>query len=262
MTDVGAVGDIVEAHELIDPTAAIKRVRTASDQVATQLREMILSGALPNGARLPTELELARRSGVSRATIREALQVLATEGLTRTRKGGVNGGTFVTVPSPDQVMHTLRSGVTMLSNNDGVTLQNLLEMRELLEVPAAGLAAERRTEEDFARLREAACFVPGRTGSGALHTASFHVLVINAAHNPLLSISAQPVQHVLLADRFTHDAFGPRLRAEINGHHGEIADAIARQDAPAARRLMQEHLRWLRPRHERFLREQRLNRAS
>jgi DNA-binding FadR family transcriptional regulator len=242
---------MAETQPLVDPAVAMKRVQRASDQVAMQLRDMIVSGVLPDGARLPTEMELARRSGVSRATIREALQMLAAEGLTRTKKG-VNGGTFVALPSPDDVTDTLRFGVTLLSNSNGLTIENLLETRELLEVPAAGLAAQRRTDDELVRIRAAVPegdhvpFVPGLQQS-----TSFHALVMAAAHNPLLSIATQPVHHVLVA-RLSPAAIGPEFHSEINHQHGEIADAIEAQDAEAAQRLMQEHLAWLRPRHERF----------
>jgi DNA-binding FadR family transcriptional regulator len=234
---------------------AIKRVQRASDQVALQLRDMIVSGVLPDGTRLPTELELARQSGVSRATIREALQMLASEGLTVSRRG-VKGGTFVTLPSPDDVMDTLRFGVTLLSNTNGLTIEHLLETRELLEVPAAGLAAQRRTEEDLERLRAAIPVAPEREpmGQGLSKGTSFHTLVLRATHNPLLSIATQPVHHVLTA-RLTPQALIPELVTEINRHHAHIADAIERQDAAEARRLMQEHLDWLRPRHTGFWHE-------
>ncbi len=251
------------AEQRLDPTdLVLSRVQRASDQVAGQLRGMILSGSLENGTRLPTEAEFASKFGVSRTTIREALQVLAAEGLTHTRKGGVRGGTFVAVPSRDRVMTALRSGVTMLSHNDDLTLGDLLEMRELLEVPAAGFAAERGTADDFALLLEAAQepLEAAPPADRFRHTASFHGLVLMAAHNPLLLIAAQPIQDVLLADRLTPEGFGPRLRAEIHQHHGDIAAAIASRDADAARRLMHEHLAWLRPRHEQLVRRKRSRR--
>jgi GntR family transcriptional repressor for pyruvate dehydrogenase complex len=238
-----------------DPTASIRRVQRASDQVALQLRDMIVSGALPDGARLPPEHELARRSGVSRATIREALQMLAGEGLTRTRKG-VHGGTFVTRPSPDDLADALRFGVTLLSNSNDVTVDDLLETRELLEVPAAGFAAGRRTVEDIADLR-AAIPDPDAQLSVAgelVQNKDFHSLVLRAAHNPLLSIAAHPVHHVLVT-RLERAWVGPDFHAEIHGHHGEIADAIEGQDAELAQRLMHDHLAWLRPQYERIWRD-------
>jgi GntR family transcriptional repressor for pyruvate dehydrogenase complex len=80
----------------------VRRVRKAYEQVADQLRELIVSGKLAPGERLPIESALAREFGVSRATIREALRVLAAQGLVRTAKGPA-GGSFVTLPSVDHI---------------------------------------------------------------------------------------------------------------------------------------------------------------
>ncbi len=229
----------------------MERVRSASDQVAIQLRDMIVAGVLPDGARLPSEMDLARQSGVSRATIREALQMLGAEGLTQTKRGP-HGGTFVTLPSPDDVMDTLRFGVTLLSRSNGLTLANLLEMRELLEVRAAGLAADRRTDEDLEWLR-AAVPVP-EDGRPSGQNVLFHRLLLAAARNPLLSIAAQPIQHVLVA-QLPPDIFGPQFRLTIHAQHADILEAIERQDAEAAQQSMQEHLDWLRSQQTRVLGE-------
>src|SRR6201996_5214030 len=124
------------------PAPRVRRIRKASEQVADQLRALILGGELPAGAKLPTEQLLAADFGVSRATVREALTGLSTEGLLRTVKG-VNGGSFVTTPTPDRVSDALNLAVTLLSQTNGVTLADLLEIREYLEIPAARRAPGR-----------------------------------------------------------------------------------------------------------------------
>ena len=80
----------------------LRRVRKGYEQVADQLRELIVTGELPQGGRLPTETELARQLGVSRTTVREALRLLAAQGLIRTAKGQT-GGSYVTLPTVDHV---------------------------------------------------------------------------------------------------------------------------------------------------------------
>src|ERR1700728_3838201 len=69
------------------PLIPVQPVRFVSQQVGAQLRSMIVSGQLPPGSRLPVETDLARRFGVSRGTIREALRSLADRQLIRTSKG-------------------------------------------------------------------------------------------------------------------------------------------------------------------------------
>jgi len=117
-----------------------------------RLREQILEGVLEEGLRLPKETVLAEDFGVSRATIREALRLLTAQNLIRTAKGA-GGGSFVTVPSVDHISESLRSGIGLLATADDLTLEELLETRELLEVPAARLAARRRSEDDLVLLQ-------------------------------------------------------------------------------------------------------------
>src|SRR5919206_988469 len=87
---------------------AVQRVRKAYEQVADQLRELITSGELAPGQRLPSEAALAVQFGVSRATIREALRVLLTQNLIRTTKGA-HGGSFVNLPTVDHISAFLSS---------------------------------------------------------------------------------------------------------------------------------------------------------
>ena len=113
----------------------LRRVRKSYEQVADQLRELIVSGRLAQGERLPTETLLSAEVGVSRATVREALRLLAAQGLIRTTKGA-GGGSYVTVPSASDVSESLRSGLGRLARAEHVTLDELVEARALLEVPA------------------------------------------------------------------------------------------------------------------------------
>lgn len=233
----------------------VQRVRRASDQVAGQLRDLILAGTLQPGARLPTEQALGQQFGVSRATIREALNVLSTEGLTRAKKG-VKGGSFVTMPSADHVTDTLSFGVTLLSQTNDVTVDELLEVRDYLEVPASGLAAKRRTDEDLTALR-ASLDQPERSLSVTeqfVKNRSFHGTILVASGNTLLQIAAQPI-FTVLQTRLSRSALGADFHSCVNDHHTQIADAIEAGDVEAAERLMAEHLDWLRPRHERVWRD-------
>src|SRR5207302_10359861 len=124
---------------------AVGRVRKPHEQVADQLPDLIVSGELERGERLPNETVLAREFGVSRATVREALRLLTAQSLIRTAKGA-GGGTYVTLPTVDHVSQFLNSALNLLTAADHVTLEELLEAREALEVPAARLAARRRSE--------------------------------------------------------------------------------------------------------------------
>jgi len=121
--------------------------------VAERLRDRVVHGDLRPGERLPNEAALATDFGVSRATVREALRVLAAQNLIRTSKGA-GGGSYVTLPSVGHISESLRSGIGLLASVDDVTLDELLEARELLEIPAARAAAGRRDEEHLAAMRD------------------------------------------------------------------------------------------------------------
>jgi DNA-binding FadR family transcriptional regulator len=227
----------------------------AYEQVAARLRDEIHEHVLPTGARLPNEIVLAAQFGVSRATVREALRLLAAQNLIRTAKGA-GGGSYVTVPSAKHVSESLRSGLGLLTAAEDVTLEELLEVRELLEVPAAELAAKRRGDEDIERLRAAIPGEPLRLGTQEqfVYNADFHTIVIEACGNTLLTIAAQPI-FTVLQTHLARSRLGRKFHGAINEHHREIVGAIETGNARAARQQMHEHLEFLRPYYERAWRD-------
>lgn len=241
------VGSTANAH-----TPPLRRIRKASEQVADQLRALILDGELPAGAKLPTEQALASDFGVSRATVREALTGLSTEGLLRTVKG-INGGSFVTTPTPDRVADALNLGVTLLSQTNGITLDDLLEIREFLEIPSVRLAAERRDADDLSELARA---IPERPlelshPTQFAHNRDFHKVLLKASDNTMLMIAADPI-FTVLQTRLSRSGVGRDFHETINRQHRGIHAAVGAQAADEAERLMREHLEWLRPQYERI----------
>jgi DNA-binding FadR family transcriptional regulator len=218
--------------------------------VAEQLRLRVVDGTLAPGSRLPNEEVLAREFGVSRATLREALRSLAAQSLIRTSKGA-GGGSYVTLPSADGVAGFLHSSIALMADADDVTLEELLEARELLEVPAARLAAGRRSEEELDRLRASIPDEPLRLGPDQqfVYNQDFHHVVLDGCGNTLLSIAAQPIFGVLQRN-LARSKLGARFHRAINDQHRSIAAAIADGDAEAAGGEMHEHLEFLRPYYE------------
>lgn len=228
----------------------VRRVRKAYEQVADQLRELIVQGDLAAGERLPNEALLAHEFGVSRATIREALRVLAAQNLIRTAKGA-GGGSYVTLPSVDHISEFLKATIGLLSDSRDVTLEELLEARELLEVPAARRAAERRREGDVERLREAIPGEPLKLGTREqfVYNTEFHSAVMELCGNTLLVIAAQPIFTVLQTN-LARSALGRSFHTSINQQHRRIVEAIDAGDADAAESEMRSHLDFLVPYYE------------
>jgi DNA-binding FadR family transcriptional regulator len=225
--------------------------------VAEELRTRVVDGTLQPGSRLPTEAALAREFGVSRATLREALRSLAAQSLIRTAKGA-GGGSFVTLPSVDGVSSFLRSSITLMADAEDVTLDELLEARELLEVPAARLAATRLGPEELERLRDAIPDEPLRLAPDRqfVYNQDFHSVVIDGCRNSLLAIAAQPIFGVLQRD-LARSRLGERFHRTVNEQHRVIAAAIEAGDADAAGAEMHAHLEFLRPYYRRAWRRAR-----
>jgi GntR family transcriptional repressor for pyruvate dehydrogenase complex len=230
---------------------SVRRVRKAYEQVADQLRELIVSGRLARGERLPNETVLAREFGVSRATVREALRLLTAQSLIRTAKGA-GGGTYVTMPTVDHVSQFLNSALELLTAAEHVTLDELLEAREALEVPAARLAALRRKKHDVEQLRTAIPPDPGKLPPNEqfVYNADFHTSVIEASGNAFLMMAAQPLFSILQTS-LARSSLGARFHQGINDQHRAIVAAIDTGNAPAAEREMRSHLEYLRPHYER-----------
>jgi DNA-binding FadR family transcriptional regulator len=227
----------------------VRRVRKAYEQVADQLRELIVRGELRPGDRLPVESALARDFGVSRATVREALRLLAAQSLVRTEKGAA-GGSYVTLPTAATISSLVHANVGLLAETRNVTLEELLEARELVEVPAARLAALRRSEDDLEALRAT---VPDDSARGTQeefsYNAEFHSCVLGASRNTLLVVSAQPIFSVLQTN-LARSTLGRHFHRSIHAHHHRILAAVEAGDADTAAAEMHDHLAFLRPYYE------------
>jgi GntR family transcriptional regulator, transcriptional repressor for pyruvate dehydrogenase complex len=226
--------------------APLQRVRKAYEQVYDQLRELIMTGELERGQRLPGEAALAGEFGVSRGTVREALRLLAAQNLIRTAKGA-GGGSFVTLPTADHVSEVLQANIRLLSEAREVSAEEMLEARELLETFAARMAARRRTQEDLERLR--ACIIddPNELGTERQHrnNTTFHAALLEACGNTLLAIAAQPVFGILQTNMRRRE-IEPATLAKVNDDHRAILKAVEAGDSDAAARRMRKHLAMLR----------------
>lgn len=149
------------------------------EQATEHLREQILGGQWPVGTRLPGETALAASLGVGRSTVREAVRALAEAGLVKSRQGA---GVFVvsTTPHEDFGTRLRRAAVA-----------EVYEVRAMLEVQAARLAAERRTGADVEAM--VAALARRRLAAGADDAAfvdadiALHAAIVAAAGNPVLT---------------------------------------------------------------------------
>ncbi len=208
----------------------------AYQQLAERLRDQILAGDLEPGDRLPGEAELSEFQDVSRSTVREAIRLLEAQQLVVTTRG-TTGGSFVANHSPGRIHRELGTSLDLLVSNDTITIEQIIEARRLLEVPAVALAAARRTPEQLAELE--ACLAEGRAGNER-----FHQLVLAASGNPLLEAMTTPLFGVI-RDRVSRDRASDEFWAQVAAEHRMLLDLIAAGDAEAAASAMGRHLQGL-----------------
>ena len=133
-----------------------------------------------------------------------------------------------------------------------VSVDEILEARELFEVPAARLAAARRSEDDLSRLREILALDDGTDPPhGFEGHREFHFAILKASGNQLLDVMTGPVFSVL-ETRFVRDRASSGFWAAVEADHQDIFDAITAGDSEASARFMHTHLERLRPMYERF----------
>lgn len=228
----------------------LRRVRKSYEQVADQLRELIVAGQLLREERLPNETQLAQEFGVSRATVREALRLLTAQSLIRTAKGA-GGGSYVTVPTVDHLSELMGSSIGLLASARDLTLEELIEARELLEVPAARLAARRRQDGDIERLRASIPADSSRLGTSEefIHNRDFHSTLIECCGNQLLRIAAQPI-FLALQTSLSRSGLTRQFHVTIHRYHARLVEAVEAGDEDAAAQEMRDHLHALVPAYE------------
>lgn len=202
-----------------------------SAQIATAIREAIVSGQLIVDQRLPSEAELADQFSVSRPTVREALKRLAAQSLIRTQRGAT-GGAFVNKLSFEEAYPQQVTTSTLLLSMNAVSFETACEARYALERACAPLSAQRRTPDHLATMRAEIHrqSQPGLTDEAfCASDVTFHRALVDGAGNPVLSYqlagaveAMQPLMNMI--------TFTARDRARIVALHVDIADAIEAQD--------------------------------
>jgi GntR family transcriptional repressor for pyruvate dehydrogenase complex len=230
--------DKVAGHEgAIDWEALSPAPVRLAASVAARIEEMVVSGRLPPGRRLPSERRLAELLGVSRGSLREAITELQVKGLVTRRPGT---GTHVQAPAHSLFTRPIVSGVDL---SDRETTE-LLDLREAVEPGVAARAAERATGADVEAIRElAAAFeTTGDVGRRTELDARLHHAIARATHNALLVELVGRFMNALDATRRRSAQSESRWRMSKAAHR-RIVDAIAGRDPEAAEREMLEHVR-------------------
>lgn len=235
-----------------------------SDRIAGQLEGMIAEGVLKQGERLPPERQLAERLGVSRPSLREAIQKLGSKGLVTTRHGG---GSFVA----ERFDAAFTDPLISLIRERGDAEFDTLQVRMELEGMAAALAAERATEADRrnieARYTEmAGCQISDADAVTKLKAdIAFHLSIVEASHNIVVVHLMRAVMSVLEVSIGNYlDSFYAEqpFVADITRQHRNIVDAILARDPLAARAAARHHMEFSFASYRAFQAEERFSRNA
>jgi GntR family transcriptional regulator, transcriptional repressor for pyruvate dehydrogenase complex len=207
--------------------------------VTGRVESLIIENRLQPGDRLPAERDLAGQFGVSRTVIREAVRSLTAKGMLEVRPGS---GTLVCTPSVESVTQSmtlfLRGGQPELDH------KKVMEVRRLLEVEIAGLAAERRTEQDLAAMEAILKDINGihqKRERFVEWDMAFHSALAAATHNELFSLVLDSVVATMIKVREIGFDI-PSSPDHAIKLHGAIFKQVKRNDAEAARQAMRDHL--------------------
>lgn len=214
-------------------------VPKASDVLANELRERILSGEYPEGTPLPPERELVVQTRMSRTTVREALRILEVQGLIRI-KAGRAGGAFVQRPGEESVARSLE----LLIRGRQIRLASVHETREAIEPSCARLAALHRTAGDLRRLEAAneALADTDDLEEFLKGNVDWHVAVATAGHNEILTGIMIAMSRAIYTATNNEGFVNDEVRAIAVRAHRSVTRAIKERDADAAVRRMTRHV--------------------
>lgn len=221
----------VRAAKLVERT-------TLAASAFEQLISYVVNGDWKAGDRIPPERELCQQLGIARTSLREALKAMELIGMLDSRVGD---GTFV-CPRSEFLARPLLWAFT---GTDAAELHDIMEARMLLERDLAGLAAERGSEQEIAKIGDAVQAMRDSSLAGTSIMDSdmaFHLAVAEAAHNHVLQNAVQLLRN-LMRQWIYLKLLIPNVPSRVLSQHEIIYAAIRKRDAEAARGAMYKHLK-------------------
>jgi DNA-binding FadR family transcriptional regulator len=217
-----------------------------TDEAIDKMKQMIISGRVRPGEKLPREADLAAELGLSRNSLREAVKALTLVNVLDVRQGD---GTYVTSLAPSLLLEAI-SFIVDFHRDD--TVLAFLEVRRILEPAAAALAATRMTEEDRAALGKVLEVVDATTSVEELVAADleFHRQIAVGAGNPVLASLVDNMSAPTTRARIWRGMTEPRALERTLAEHRAIYNAILGRDADLAASWATVHIAgiesWLR----------------
>lgn len=209
------------------------------EQVIEQIEGMITNGVLKKGDRLPSERELVEQLGISRASIREALRSLEIIGLIESKQGE---GNFIR----ENFDNTLFEPLSIMFMLNDCKVEEIFELRKVIEIETAALAAQKITDEEINELQ---ILIDNMKTSEdederVKDDAKFHYTIAKASRNFLILSILNTVSSLI--DSFIKDArkniINNQLKDSIDNEHEEILNALKQHDPDKASESMRKHM--------------------
>ncbi len=215
------------------------RVPKTAELVATHIRRQIVLGKLQEGDALPPETALMQEFSISRPTLREAFRILESEGLITVRRGA-RGGARVQVPSIDVAARY----AGLVFQHRGVTLDDVLKARVVVEAPAARVLAGRRDRVAVAKKLQERLETLDPAEPARFH--EFNALVVELAGNDTLMLLTSMLEYIssVAAVSFSlgHQREEEKLQRAAHRTRQKLIDLIRAGDADGADKLWRDHL--------------------
>lgn len=214
------------------------KIENPVDKIIGQIRGLISSGQVKPGDRLPPERKLAEKLGVSRTHVRDAIKKLEFYGILRTlpQSGTIVAGMGIAA------LEGLITDVLQLEDND---FNSLVETRVILEMHAAKLAAERRSEQDIETIQKALLAYEKKLkqdGQAVEEDLMFHVKIAEASKNNVLKSLMLVITPDIVHSFIRHDICKDERPFRALDEHQEIVQHIINQEPELAAQAMGAHL--------------------
>ncbi|MBO8137352.1 MAG: FadR family transcriptional regulator [Desulfotomaculum sp.] len=217
------------------------RTKKIYEEIVEQIKSFIAEGKLKPGDKLMSERELAEKMQVGRSAVREAFRALEAMKIIEIRAGE---GTYIREANADFIIDAL----TLLLNTEKETARELMELRKILEVECAGLAAKRRTEKDLNTMKHALQQMERDIKEGNIGDQAdllFHYSVAKATHNSmvirLITTISDAINRVMREARYKLYK-NPNRPKQLLDEHWKIYRAINELNVVNAQKAMYQHL--------------------
>ncbi len=220
---------------------SVKR-RRLYEEIVQQFHSLIRQGTLKHGDRLPSERELSEQFKVSRSSVREAIRSLELQGLVVSRRGS---GTFINTENLEAALDLVAANL----NVGEAALQDVFEMRHLMEPHIAALAAQRATSGEVEAMREILEEQQRQIdvgGTGVESDTAFHFALASATHNAALVKVVSAVEDILQISR-DRSLQEPGRPQRSLASHCHILEMVEMGDVSGARQAMDHHLTTVEP---------------